>query len=320
MDEFELIRRFFRTGEQAAGVSVGIGDDGAVVTPAAQRDLVVVVDTLVEGVHYPEQTPAEHIGFRALAVNLSDIAAMAAKPRWMTLALTLSEAREEWLTNFSAGLFAAARLHGVSLIGGDTTRGDQTVISVQVIGEVHPGTALTRAGAGAGDAIFISGTVGDAAGGLSLLQQKSGPNRASDTDAALLSLRFYRPTARVDLGLAIGGIATAAIDLSDGLGTDLDKLLQASGVAATIERERLPLSESLMRTFGQEQALAFAMDGGDDYELCFTVTAADTKRVEVIAQRLDLPLTRIGEIEAGSGLTIKNGQRRPWQGGGYRHF
>jgi thiamine-monophosphate kinase len=319
LDEFELIRRFFLRQESGAGVLIGIGDDGAVITPAADRSLVVVVDSLVEGVHYPLNFPAEHVGYRALAVNLSDVAAMAGTPRWMTLALTLPEAREEWLTNFAAGLFEAAREYDVSLIGGDTTRGEQTVISVQLLGEVVSTAVLTRAGAGAGDGIYVSGTVGDAAAGLALLQTSR--RAGSADDVAYLQARFARPCARVNLGLAIGGVATAAIDLSDGLGADLVKLLQASAVAGTIDLHRLPLSPQLLRTFDDELALGYALDGGDDYELCFTAKASDQSRIEELASRHNLPLTRIGEVSPGTGLTcLKGGQRISWQGRGYSHF
>jgi len=321
VDEFELIRRFFVRQDAGAGVSIGIGDDGAVISPAAGRSLVVVVDSLVAGVHYPLNFPAEHVGYRALAVNLSDVAAMAGTPKWMTLALTLPEAREEWLSAFAAGLFEAAREYDVSLIGGDTTRGEQTVVSVQLIGEVDAGAILTRGGAEAGDGIYVSGTVGDAAGGLSLLQNERSKRTRSGDDVAYLTARFTRPSARVELGLAIGGIATAAIDVSDGLAADLAKLLCSSGVAGTIEIELLPLSSQLRRAFDAEQALRFVLDGGDDYELCFTAKAAERSRIDDLAARLGLPLTRIGEVSAGAGLTcVQDGRRSSWEGRGYRHF
>jgi thiamine-monophosphate kinase len=319
VDEFELIRRFFLPREEGEGVLVGIGDDGAVVTPSPDRSLVAVVDTLVEGVHYPVNFPASDAGFRAVAVNLSDIAAMGATPRWMTLALTLAEADESWLTGFSAGLFEAAREYDVALIGGDTTRGTQTVISVQLLGEVPSNTILTRAGAKPGDGIYVTGSVGDAAGGLALLKATS--TRDPDSDDGYLLRRFSRPAARVAFGASIAGIASAAIDLSDGLGTDLEKLLRASGVAATIDLALLPISTQLRRKFGHDRAVDFALDGGDDYELCFTAKSAAHARLEALALGQRLAITRIGEVEQGAGLNcIRDGKSLPYQDRGYRHF
>lgn len=319
MDEFELIRRFFVQDEVGPDVSIGVGDDGAVVVPQPDRSLVVVVDTLVAGVHYPLDFPAADVGYRALAVNLSDVAAMGGTPRWMTLALTLTEADETWLTDFAGGLFEAASEHGVALIGGDTTRGVQTVISVQLLGDVRPEAILTRAGAAPGDGIYVTGTVGDAAGGLALLQDKS--RRKSADDAACLVRRFSRPTPRVAIGAAIAGFATAAIDLSDGLGTDLVKLLQASRVAGTIDLALLPLSLPLRATFGDEQVRNFGLDGGDDYELCFTARPADHARLVDLARQHGVAITQIGELRDGAGLNCrKNGRTVPYRDRGYRHF
>ena len=319
MDEFELIRRFFVREAVDPSVSVGVGDDGAVVVPQADRSLVVVVDTLVCGVHYPLDFPAADVGYRALAVNLSDVAAMGGTPRWMTLALTLVEADETWLADFAGGLFEAASEYGVALIGGDTTRGAQTVISVQLLGDLRPDAVLTRAGAAPGDDIYVTGTVGDAAGGLALLQDKS--RERSGEDAACLLRRFSRPTARVAVGAAIAGLATAAIDLSDGLGTDLAKLLHASGMAGTIDLALLPLSPSLRATFGDELAGDFALDGGDDYELCFTANPTEHARLMDVARQQGVAVTRIGGVQDGAGLNCsKDGRTVPYRDRGYRHF
>ena len=319
MDEFELIRRFFLQQEEGGGVLVGIGDDGAVVTPAEDRSLVAVVDTLIEGVHYPLDFPASDVGFRAVAVNLSDVAAMGGTPRWMTLALTLPEADESWLTGFAAGLFEAAREYDLALIGGDTTRGALTVISVQLLGEVRSDAILTRAGARPGDGIYVTGTVGDAAGGLALLKASAG--RGPDSDAEYLVRLFSRPAARVAFGASIAGIATAAIDLSDGLGTDLEKLLRASGMAGTINLTLLPVSAQLRRKFGDDQAVDFALDGGDDYELCFTAKPADHDRLHELAVRDRLTISRIGEVRQGAGLNcVRDGKTVPYQDRGYSHF
>jgi thiamine-monophosphate kinase len=319
VDEFELIRRFFLQQEKGEGVLIGIGDDGAVVTPAQDRSLVAVVDTLIEGVHYPLNFPAPDVGYRALAVNLSDMAAMGGRPKWMTLALTLVEADEGWLSGFAAGLFEAAHEFDVALIGGDTTRGAQTVISVQLLGDVSPNAILTRAGAAAGDGIYVTGTVGDAAGGLALLQSTSG--RDLDKDGEYLLRRFSRPAARVAFGASIAGMATAAIDLSDGLGTDLEKLLRASAVAGSIDLALLPVSAHLRGTFADDRVLDFALDGGDDYELCFTARSADHARLQDVAARERLTITRIGEVGGGTGLAcISDGKIVPYRDRGYRHF
>ncbi|MEX2122410.1 MAG: thiamine-phosphate kinase [Woeseia sp.] len=319
MDEFELIRRFFLQRERGDGVLIGIGDDGAVVDPAPNRKLVAVVDTLIAGVHYPLDFPAADVGYRALAVNLSDVAAMGGKPRWMTLALTLPEADEAWLTGFAKGLFEAAAEYDVALIGGDTTRGAQTVISVQLLGDVQASAILTRSGAKAGDGIYVTGTVGDAARGLVILKSPGGAH--NDADAAYLIARFARPVARVAFGASIAGLATAAIDLSDGLAGDLEKLLHASGAAGTIEPGLLPVSPPLRRAVGGDESLNLALGGGDDYELCFTARSTDQARIVELASAHGVPITRIGEISRGAGLTCtKEGKRVPNQNHGYRHF
>jgi thiamine-monophosphate kinase len=319
VDEFELIRRYFQRNGADASVLLGIGDDGAVVSPSSDRELVIVVDTLVAGVHYPEAYPAADTGWRAVVVNASDLAAMGARPRWMTLALTLPEADEAWLTGFAEGLFEAAREYGLTLIGGDTTKGSQTVVSVQLVGEVEAGRVLTRAGASAGEGVYVTGTPGDAAGGLTLL---GGSRQApGQDDANYLVRRFTRPHARTGFGMAIAGVATAAIDLSDGLAGDLVKLLEASGIGATIELERLPLSPQLRRVHGHERALELALDGGDDYELCFTARPDDEEAILEAAAEQALAVTRIGETAAGAGLTcVREGVAVPYRGSGYSHF
>lgn len=319
MDEFEIIGRFFSRKGKNGGVIVDIGDDGAVVAPEPGHHLVVVVDTLIEGVHYPVDFAAADVGYRALAVNLSDVAAMGGRPRWMTLALTLVEADETWLADFAKGLFEAADEHAVALIGGDTTRGTQTVISVQLMGDVISGVALTRGGAKPGDAVFVTGTPGDAAGGLSLLQARG--KERHDSDGSYLVQRFSRPSARVAFGAAISGVATAAIDLSDGLGTDLAKLLLASEVSGVIDLDLLPLSPQILRIFGRDEAINLALDGGDDYELCFTAPSADESRIAAIAARQSVTVTRVGDVEDGTGLACKrDGKMFPYEDRGYRHF
>ena len=318
MDEFDLIRRFFLRKEKSGGVIVGVGDDGALVAPEPGHHLVVVVDTIIAGVHYPFDLAAADVGYRSLAVNLSDAAAMGARPRWMTLALTLVEADESWLAEFAKGLFEAADEHTVALIGGDTTRGSQTVISVQLMADIVSGVALTRSGARPGDAIFVTGTPGDAAGGLSLLQGDG--KKSGDSDGSYLVQRFSRPSARVAFGAAIAGIATAAIDLSDGLGADLAKLLAASNVSGVLDLDLLPLSSQLLHVFDRQRAIGFALDGGDDYELCFTAPA-DDHRIMAMAARQRVTVTLVGEVGDGTGLACKrDGKLFPYEDCGYRHF
>ncbi len=307
MDEFELIRRYFARMPSAADVVVGIGDDGAVLRPDPGRDLVTVVDTLVERVHFAADIDAGDLGFRAVAVNLSDIAAMGARPRWMTLALTLREARSAWLERFAAGLEAAARPHDLLLVGGDTTQGELVVVSVQITGDVAQGTALTRSGAKPGDRIFVTGTLGDAAAGLELLSRGQ---RQVD-----LVHRFLRPSARVAYGQALVGTASAAIDISDGLYTDLDKLLSASGVGGEIDCDKLPVSAALQSRFDADACLEFALSGGDDYELCFTAGA------DAPPSAGDLAVTEIGICREKPGLDCRRGGK-PYAcvDRGYRHF
>ncbi len=316
MDEFEIIRRYFKRESSDKDIRVGVGDDGAVLIPSQDRDLISVVDTLVSGIHFPETLAPEDIGYRAVAVNLSDVAAMGARPRWMTLALTLANSEPVWLDGFARGLFAAADEHELALVGGDTTRGTETVISVQISADVDPGKVMTRAGAQPGDAIYVSGTVGDAAAGLSILQ--SGLPESDDVD--FLLRRFTRPAARIGLGAAISNVAHAAIDLSDGLYTDLQKLLMASGVAGSLELSDIPLSSELVNLMDEEDALRFALGGGDDYELCFTASAAEDK-IREIGESAGVAVTRIGLVGEGGGLECtRNGDEYDYQDTGYRHF
>jgi len=307
VDEFELIRRYFVRSDEAAGVITGIGDDGAVLQPDAGREIINVIDTLVEGVHFLPDTDAGDIGYRAVAVNLSDIAAMGGRPRWMTLALTLSDANDDWLEKFAGGLHAAADEHGVVLVGGDTTKGSCTVVSVQITGDIESGAALQRSGANVGDTIYVTGTVGDAAGGLDLIRSGR-PNQ-------YLSSRFLRPSARIQCGQLLLGTATAAIDISDGLFADLQKLLTASGRGGVIDLGRLPVSEALQSTFDKDMVRRYALAGGDDYELCFT---ANTETMPDLGEP---GATAIGNVTTGDGLVCCDaGVVVIYDDRGYRHF
>jgi thiamine-monophosphate kinase len=306
--EFELIRRFFmrcraapESGRAAqSGVVLGIGDDAALLDMPPDTELVAAVDAIVAGRHFPQGADARSIGHRALAVNLSDVAAMGATPAWATLALTLPDADTAWLERFSAGLLDLADANEVALVGGDTTRGPLTV-SVQILGHVPRGTALRRSGARAGDLLAVTGTLGDAGAGLHFLGAPPPP----ETRPAALELirRFEYPQPRVQFGLAARGVATAAMDLSDGLVGDLPKLAQASGLAAHIAVERLPLSEAMRAAVAVAQARDWALAAGDDYELLLAVPPPRYAQLEAAAGQLNLRLTTIGELRAGGGVT-----------------
>jgi thiamine-monophosphate kinase len=305
VDEFDLIRRYFQSDAQFPGVVVGVGDDGAVLQTSPGTQQVQVTDTLVEGVHFPANINAGDIGHRVVAVNLSDIAAMGATPRWMTLALTLWDKDESWVEEFAAGLLGAAAQYGVVLVGGDTTQGDSVVATVHVTGELREGTAILRSGALPGDTIFVSGTVGDAAAGLELIKQEV-------ADAALVQ-RFLRPTPRIGLGLSLSGRAHAAIDVSDGLVADLRKMLDASCAGAEIAIEKIPLSEALRARFDLDTAYQFALTGGDDYELCFTAPADAVAGIDGI--------TAIGTVTENNALVCRrDGNIVEVDTSGYRHF
>lgn len=317
MDEFEVIRRFFVPAAKSASVIVGIGDDGAVLRPRPGTDLVTVVDTMVAGVHFPADLPAQDIGYRAVAVNLSDIAAMGGTPRWMTLALTMDNARSDWLDDFAAGLMSAATEHGVELVGGDTTRGQEIVVSVQITGEIATERVMTRSGARPGDNIYVTGTIGDAALGLKRLLSKHDDASVSSGDDFLLR-RFTRPDARIQVGQDVAAVATAAIDLSDGLYADLEKLLSAGDVGGEIEVNDIPLSDAYRAATDASETLRYALSGGDDYELCFT---APESAFEGTLEVAGVPVTRIGTVTDKQRLTCtRDGKVFQYHDSGYRHF
>lgn len=312
LGEFELIARYLARRTSRADVRLGIGDDAAVVDVRPDRKLVVAMDTIVEGIHFPAQFDANDIGYRALAVNLSDLAAMGAEPTWFTLSLSMPESDERWIERFAAGLFELADGHDLALIGGDTVRGP-LVVTVQIAGWIEPDRWLTRSTAKPGDLVMVSGIPGEAAGGLATLQ------RAMPSNESVLRLqhRFRRPTPRVALGRKLRAIATAAMDISDGLLTDLDKLCVASGCGASVDVDALPQSADLQATFDAASCVDFALAGGDDYELLFTIPA---ERLAQLSQ-LDVKCRAIGRITSDSRVTCHRGgkpfdvRRR-----GYDHF
>lgn len=316
--EFDIITQFFKnTFPQRAEVLHGIGDDAAVCHVPAGYQLVISVDTLVEDVHFIAGTDPEDIAYKALAVNLSDMAAMGASPAWMTLALTTPTGDESWLQRFSMGLRSLAQYHHVALIGGDTTRGALT-ISIQIMGLIPAQQALSRAGARVGDKIYVTGTLGDAGLGLAIAQQRHTVNDA--TAAEYLVNRLHRPTPRIEIGVALRTIAHSAIDISDGLAADLQHILTASGVGATLYADKLPLSTELQQNLSVQEAIHTALTAGDDYELCFTVPPAHHAQLEQALQ--GQPYTCIGEITASDNLQCldKTGNTISLTKAGYQHF
>lgn len=314
--EFELIKRWFAPSRRRDDVVLGIGDDAALLRVPEGHQLAVSVDTLVEDVHFTAGTDPAAVGHKALAVNLSDLAAMGAEPAWVTLALTLPRADEAWLAGFARGFLGLAERYGVSLVGGDTTRGPLSV-TVQASGLVPDGQALRRSGARPGDVVCVTGTVGDAGLGLACALGR----RPLDPDiAAAVRARLDRPTPRIAAGLALRGLVSAAIDVSDGVYADLGHLLCASGAGASLEADALPLSDAVR---AQPDARELALSAGDDYELLFTVAAGHETEAQTRLQALGLRCTRIGRIEAKPGLRLLDADGRPCamlSPGGYDHF
>ncbi|MGQ0428503.1 MAG: thiamine-phosphate kinase [Gammaproteobacteria bacterium] len=314
--EFELIERYFTgRGAARADVRVGVGDDAAVVAPPAPgQELVLALDTIVSGTHFPADAPARAVGHRALAVNLSDLAAMGAEPAWALLGLTLPAADEAWVAQFADGLDALARRHRVALAGGDTTRG-ALAATVMLAGMVPAGGALLRRGARPGDDVWVSGTPGDAGAGLAILQ---GRLTARGEARERLLQRFLLPEPRIELGLRLRGIASACIDVSDGLAGDLGKLCAASGAGAAIDARELPLSAQLLEAAGPEAAAALALDAGDDYELLFTAPAARRGAIEALPA--GVACRRIGAIVAAGGVEVLGAAQARDAGHGFDHF
>lgn len=318
--EFELIARYFnRVTSSRRDVEKGIGDDCALLNLPEKQTLAISTDTLVAGVHFLRDIHPADLGYKALAVNLSDLAAMGADPAWLTLALTLPEVDERWLAAFSDSLFELLDYYDMQLIGGDTTRGPLS-LTLGIHGLVPVGRALKRSGARPGDWIFVTGTLGDSAAGLALLQHH---HRLSDpaVHEALIK-RHLRPMPRILQGQALRNLATSAIDLSDGLISDLGHILAASRVGARLNLETLPLSAALRDHFEPEQVLRWALSGGEDYELCFTVPEVNRGALDVALGHLGVPYTCIGQIAPeGEGLTLlENGKPRRFNHKGFDHF
>ncbi|ELT9605609.1 thiamine-phosphate kinase [Raoultella planticola] len=318
--EFSLIARYFdRVKSMRLDVETGIGDDCALLNIPEKKTLAISTDTLVAGNHFlPDIDPAD-LAYKALAVNLSDLAAMGAEPAWLTLALTLPEADEAWLAAFSDSLFMQLNYYDMQLIGGDTTRGPLSM-TLGIHGFVPPGRALKRSGAKPGDWIYVTGTPGDSAAGLAILQDRLVVESAADADYLLA--RHLRPMPRVLQGQALRDLASSAIDLSDGLISDLGHILKASGCGARIDLDAMPVSDALLRHAEREQALRWALSGGEDYELCFTVPELNRGALDVAIGQLGARFTCIGQISAeADGLQLmQSGKPVQLDLQGYDHF
>jgi thiamine-monophosphate kinase len=318
MGEFDLIRRLQETicippGRGAPECVVGIGDDGAVLQVPAGRDLVVCTDTLVEGVHFPAATSPAAIGHKALAVNLSDLAAMGADPAWFFMALTLPAQDQKWLDAYATGMAGLAAQSRILLAGGDVSHG-QLSITITALGLVEKGHALVRSGATPGDLIVISGRPGAAAWALHMLQRGETP-AAND----LAALEY--PAPRLELGWALRGVATSCIDISDGLAADLGHILEESGAGATVELGKLPCPASLAALPSPER-WPLQLAGGDDYELCFTLRPESEAALSGLSHSAGVGLTVIGVIDDGNDLVFRTPEGERYQPviGGYQHF
>jgi thiamine-monophosphate kinase len=313
--EFDLIARHFST--PVAHTDLGVGDDAALMSPRPGMHLVVSSDMLVAGTHFLPEVEPWLLGWKTAAVNISDIAAMAAEPRWITLALSLPAADEPWVSALAQGFHACCQRHGVDWVGGDTTRGPLNLCAT-VFGEVPRGEAVRRDGARPGDDIWVSGEPGLAALGLASVLESLD---LGEHLAPCLS-RLHQPTPRVALGLALRGVASAMLDVSDGVLGDLAHILDRSRLGAVLEDAALPLAPLLQTGVAMPRARAALLRGGDDYELLFTAAPAHADRLAAISARLALPLHRIGHTRAGEGieLCLANGQRQRLDARGYDHF
>ena len=321
--EFDLIARFFAPLSRATPGAFALGNDGALLTPPAGAGLVVTKDLMVIGVHYPEGEDPSVVARRLLRVNLSDLAAMGAEAMAYALGLALpADVGDDWVEAFAAGLAIDQKEFGVTLIGGDTVAtAGPAVLSLTAFGTVAGDACLTRSGARAGDDIYVSGTVGDAALGLRAVRGTLAALAPEDRDA--LAERFRLPAPRLALGAALVGVATCAIDVSDGLVADLGHLCAESGVAARVATDDMPLSQPAQRALALDQAaIADLLTGGDDYELLFGAPPSARSAIDALAHRIGLALTRIGVFERGEGVTVLGADGRPLTlaRGGYRHF
>lgn len=315
--EFALIDQYFKhRGHQRKDVLLGVGDDCALVRLDENSELAVTTDTLVSGVHFLADTDPRAVGHKAVAVNLSDLAAMGADQAWLSLALTLPEANEPWLQAFADGVMEVCEYYGVSLIGGDTTRGPLAV-TITAQGKIPAGKALLRSGGKPGDWLYVTGSLGDAGLGLAILQGRE--QASADHREYLISRHFY-PTPRLAAGQALRPLASSAIDLSDGLASDLQHILDASGCGANVFLDKLPLSPALLGTVALETAWHYALAAGDDYELAFTVPEAQRGALDTALAHSGVRHCCIGQLRGGEGITYLNhGQPVELNVRGYEH-
>ncbi len=319
MGEFDLIARYFANiGIKRTDVPIGVGDDGAVLHVREGCDLVITTDTMVAGTHFFPDVDARALGHKLVAVNVSDLAAMGAEPTWLSLAMTLPSVDEAWLAAFAAGLHETADYYNCQLIGGDTTRGPLSFTMVAK-GQVPRGKAITRAGAKVGDYIYVTGTLGDAALGLKLVQ---GQVEVSKKHHGYLLQRFHYPSPRVAIGQALRNTASSAMDISDGLAGDLPHILNRSGVGAYIDIQRIPLSQALKDSCPAADAMQLALSGGEDYELLFTVPEDRRASLDVLLSPYGVPVTCIGRITGVAGkLELKSGEQPfAYHHQGFQHF
>jgi thiamine-monophosphate kinase len=316
LSEFDLISRYFTRAPRHS--VLGVGDDAALLSVTPGNELAASTDMLVEGVHFFADVDPRALGHKALAVNLSDLAAMGAVPRWAMLSLALPDVDAVWLEGFSRGFFALADRHGVDLIGGDTTRGPRN-ICVQIMGEVERGKALRRDGAKIGDDIWVSGQLGDAAAAVA---HRHGELNLEPTALERCRDRLDWPTPRIALGLELGALAHSAIDVSDGLLGDLAHICERSGVGAQVEFSAVPCSADLRPLRDQERVGRAILAGGDDYELCFTAAPGFAPKIEALSVTLDIALTRIGRIVNGKEVAVLDaaGRMLPVKDKGFDHF
>ncbi len=298
VSEFDLIANYFT--RPTRHTKLGVGDDAALISPAHGMELAISVDMLVAGTHFFHDTDAYNLGWKSLAVNVSDMAAMGANPKWTTLAIALPEINELWLSEFSRGFFACAEAFNIDLIGGDTTRGPLT-ISVQIMGEIPTGKAIKRSGAEAGDDIWVSGTLGSPALALAHLQGK-----VAIAESALPACldALHTPMPRTALGLSLRDIANSCIDISDGLLADLGHILEASNLGAQLNLDQLPCHDFLRERLGDPAFQQYPLAGGDDYELVFTAPESQREKISQLSKQLNLPLSLIGETTKYLGLKV----------------
>lgn len=323
VSEFELIARYFSDiGEVTPSpnnpVILAGGDDCALLEIPQGQQLALSIDTLNSGVHFPANAHPTDIAQRSIAVAVSDLAAMGAKPLAFTLSLCMPSVEDRWLQDFSVGLKSAAQHYGMTLIGGDTTKGPLS-LAVQVHGILPSHQAIRRSGADVGDCVFVTGSLGDGAAALAFI---NGQLRVSAQQQAFLLSRFYQPEARVDVGESLRGTATAAIDVSDGLLADLAHILKASGVGAELYCADLPISATVRAACAAENALRYALNGGDDYELCFTASPDRREQITELAEMLDVAITEIGRIVMGDTIQCLDHKGQPLdvESQGYQHF